>query len=231
MLVAPVESPSALNAWPSSFGSASKQSPKIGKDGLYHITTEEEYRILLEENPDKLVVLKVFSPWCKTCKAMAPKFQALAKGLGTKGNLQLPIIWISLAYSKDLRAFVTSTLKVRAVPSVILYAGNGVQVDSFPCGPPKVATVLQPKLVDLISTHIDHSTNTLKSTEAGTVAANPPTTTTTIPPQPKQQPLGDPQGRPIPSARPLNTLRSRWQQLVGTHSTTPLTNATAADAI
>lgn len=187
----------------------------------------------MEENPDKLVVLKVFSPWCKTCKAMAPKFQALAKGLATKGNLQLPIVWISLAYSKDLRAFVKSTLKIRAVPSVILYAGNGVRVDSFPCGPPKVATILQPKLVDLISTHVDYSTNTLKSTETGAVVANPPTTTTTaaIPPQPKQQPSGEPQGRTVPSVRPLGTLRSRWQQLVETHSTTPLTNATAADAI
>ena len=34
---------SSLNAWQMPFGST-KKSPTIGKDGLYHIATEQEYR-------------------------------------------------------------------------------------------------------------------------------------------------------------------------------------------
>lgn len=60
--------------------------PKLGKNGLYLITNEEEYRTLLNHNADKLIVLKVFAPWCKTCKALAPKFQALARGLSGCGT-------------------------------------------------------------------------------------------------------------------------------------------------
>ena len=123
----------------------------------------------MKENPDKLIVLKVFSPWCKTCKALAPKFQGLAKRLG-KGDAAIPIIWISLAHSKENNGLVRSELGVNAVPSVLLYAGDGVLVDSFRCGPSKVATVLRPKLADLIANHVDLSTRTLRqSAETSTI--------------------------------------------------------------
>lgn len=127
----------------------------------------------MEENPDKLIVLKVFSTWCKTCKALAPKFQGLARRLGNgkNGHLcgshqKLPIVWVSLAHSKENGCFVRHALGARAVPSIVLYSGNGVLEDCFACGPSKVATVLQPKLVDLISNHVDLSTGTLKTAAA-----------------------------------------------------------------
>jgi len=164
-------SSSSLTAWRSS-------CPKVGKDGLYHITTEEEFRSLLEENPDKLVVLKVFSTWCKTCKALAPKFRALARRLGNGKNCaagsyqqKLPIVWVNLAHSKENGCFVRHTLGARAVPSIVLYSGNGVLEDCFACGPSKVATVLQPKLVNLISNHVDLSTGTLKTVAVASAAA------------------------------------------------------------
>ena len=137
----------------------------------------------MEENPDKLIVLKVFSTWCKTCKALAPKFRALARRLGNGKNghtgaagshkQKLPIVWVSLAHSKENGCFVRHTLGARAVPSIVLYSGNGVLEDCFACGPSKVATVLQPKLVDLVSNHVDLSTGTLKTAaSAGVVTTN-----------------------------------------------------------
>jgi len=53
--------------------------PELGADGLWHITNEDEYKALLAANPDKLIILKVFAPWCKACKGLAPKFQAIKR--------------------------------------------------------------------------------------------------------------------------------------------------------
>lgn len=147
-----------------------QQIPKLGKNGLYLITNEEEYRTLLNHNADKLIVLKVFAPWCKTCKALEPKFQALARGLsgcGTTGAtngaaVALPIIWAELPHSKRNKDFVKSVIGVSALPSVQLYAGNGMKVDTFPCGPSKVSTILKPKLSQLILEHVDMPTKQLK---------------------------------------------------------------------
>jgi len=143
--------------------------PKLGKNGLYLITNEEEYRTLLNHNADKLIVLKVFAPWCKTCKALAPKFQALARGLSGCGttttngaDVALPIIWAELPHSKRNKDFVKTVIGVSALPSVQLYAGNGMKVDTFPCGPSKVSTILKPKLSQLILEHVDIPTKQLK---------------------------------------------------------------------
>ena len=166
-----------------------QQLPKLGKNGLYQITNEDEYRTLLEHNADKLIVLKVFAPWCKTCKALAPKFQALARGLGGVNNIStttsnnnknnellLPIIWAELPHSKRNKDFVKSVLGISALPSVQLYAGNGMKVESFPCGPSKVTTILKPKLTQLIKDHVDIPTRQLKgvikSTVVGAVVDN-----------------------------------------------------------
>lgn len=170
-------SSSSLSAWRLPFGTTTKL-PKVGKDGMYHITNEEEYRALVDANPDKLIVLKVYSTWCKTCKAMAPKFEALARGIETnhrKGST-LPIVWATLSYCKETSSFVRRTLGVKAVPSVQLYAGNGVLVDSFPCGPSKVSKILLPKLIDLIADHVDVSTGTLKTMPESVTAVNDATT-------------------------------------------------------
>ena len=147
-------------------------------------------RSILKENPDKLIIVKVFSPWCKTCKAMAPKFQAIAKRVDIKdAPTKLPILWVSLTHSKEIGRLVKSELGVSAVPSVVFHAGDGEVVDSFRCGPSKVSTVLRPKLADLIAKHVDHSTGTLKTT-SGAVAVDADTlesTTTTSQPPAEQQ--------------------------------------------
>ncbi|MGK3742663.1 MAG: thiol-disulfide isomerase/thioredoxin [Bacillariaceae sp.] len=128
-----------------------------------------------------MIVPKVFTPWCKTCKALAPKFQALARGLGgvhkisttttssssssnsnSNNELLLPIIWAEVPHSKWNKDFVKSVLGVSALPSVQLYAGNGMKVESFPCGPSKVSTILKPKLTRLIKEHVDIPIRQLK---------------------------------------------------------------------
>mmetsp|Transcript_21913 Transcript_21913/g.52142 ORF Transcript_21913/g.52142 Transcript_21913/m.52142 type:complete len:702 (+) Transcript_21913:176-2281(+) len=138
--------------------------PEFGADGMYHITNEAEYKAVLEHNKDKLIVLKVFAPWCKACKGLAPKFQGLIRDEKYKG---LPIVWAELNIQGN-KDFVKS-IGVLALPTVQLYAGNGVKTDTFPCGPSKVP-ILKRKLVKLVNDHVDAKTRKLKNFDTENVA-------------------------------------------------------------
>lgn len=135
--------------------------PEFGADGLYHITNEAEYKAVLENNKDKLIVLKVFAPWCKACKGLAPKFQGLVRD---KKYKDLPIVWADLNIQGN-KDFVKS-IGVLALPTVQLYTGNGVKTDTFPCGPSKVP-VLKRKLIKLVNDNVDAKTRLLKTTVTG----------------------------------------------------------------
>lgn len=135
--------------------------PKLGPDGLWHITNEAEYKAVLENNKDKLIVLKVFAPWCKACKGLAPKFQRLVNDEKYKN---LPIVWADLNIQGN-KDFV-KTIGVLALPTVQLYAGDGLKTDTFPCGPSKVP-ILKRKLIKLVNDHVDAKTRTLKINVAG----------------------------------------------------------------
>merc|ERR1711971_1045369 len=99
---------------------ASDGLPEFGSDGMYHITNEEEYKALLDANPDKLIIMKVFAPWCRACKGLEPKFKALSRH---DKYSNLPIVWASFNMLGNT-AFVKS-IGVLAVPTVQVYAGNG----------------------------------------------------------------------------------------------------------
>lgn len=135
--------------------------PEFGPDGLWHITNEEEYKAVLENNKDKLIVLKVFAPWCKACKGLAPKFQGLVRDEKYK---DLPIVWADLNIQGN-KDFVKS-IGVLALPTVQLYAGDGLKTDTFPCGPSKVP-ILKRKLIQLVNDHVDAKTRTLKTSLIG----------------------------------------------------------------
>ena len=109
----------------------------------------------MDANPDKLVVLKFFAPWCRACKGLEPKFLQIAKD---EKYQDLPIMWadMSIQHNKDFVKF----LGVLALPSVQFYA-NGGQVESFPCGPSKVP-ILKRKLAQFINERIDFETNQVK---------------------------------------------------------------------
>lgn len=130
--------------------------PEFGADGMYHITNEAEYKAVLEHNKDKLIVLKVFAPWCKACKGLAPKFQGLVRDEKYK---DLPVVWAELNIQGN-KDFVKS-IGVLALPTVQLYAGNGAKMDTFPCGPSKVP-ILKRKLIKLVNDHVDAKTRKLK---------------------------------------------------------------------
>lgn len=159
--------------------------PELGRDGVYHITNPEQHkyvlfwkfklpllfpisstfnppppffsshRALIEANQDKLMVMKVFAPWCKACKGLEPKFNAIVKD---KKYKQLPIIFADLTIQNN-KEYVKS-IGVVALPSIQFYA-HGQKMDTFPCGPSKVP-ILKTKLAALIDEQVDVETFKLK---------------------------------------------------------------------
>lgn len=139
---------------------ASLSNPLVlepGDDGIYHLTTPEEHAALLQTmGKDKLVILKVFAPWCRACKGLEPKF--LKMSTEPEYNENVPIVWASLSIQNN-KAFVQS-LGVLALPTVQFYV-RGKIVDTFPCGPSKVP-IFRQKLTALVHDNVDRTTGTLQ---------------------------------------------------------------------
>lgn len=96
-----------------------------------------------------LVVLKVYAPWCKACKKLAPKFVHLSR---REEYADIPILWAQLT-CKDNKELIQEVLvdlplssslldsplrkPKAALPTVQLYDG-GKEKFTFPCPPSKV---------------------------------------------------------------------------------------------
>jgi calmodulin len=135
--------------------SSTTPPPVLGDDGIYHVTNQEEYKALLSANPDQIIVLKVYAPWCRACKGLEPKFAAIVHD---DKYATLPVIFADLSIQHN-KAFVQQ-IGVLALPTIQLYIGQAVQ-DNFPCGPSKVP-ILKRKLTQLIDDNVDTATNKLK---------------------------------------------------------------------
>jgi len=139
--------------------------PERGEHGIYHILSREQHAAFLAANSDKLIIMKVFAPWCRACKGLEPKFNAIAQ---SKIYENLPIVFCDLSIQHN-KAFVKE-LGVLALPSVQFYIGSRL-ADNFPCGPSKVP-ILKRKLTQLINTNVDAKTRELKAAAlAGEVTA------------------------------------------------------------
>lgn len=46
---------------------------------VIHLSTVQEYQTLLQNNPNKLIVLDLSAKWCGPCKRIAPAYDQLAQ--------------------------------------------------------------------------------------------------------------------------------------------------------
>jgi len=122
-----------------------------GPDGVYHLENQAEHAALLAKFPNHLIVLKCFAPWCRACKALAPKFSHIATT--TDG-----VVFCDISVQNN-KPFIKS-LGILALPTVQLYVAGRLH-DSFPCGPSKVP-ILQRKLKAVLQTHLDPVTRLVK---------------------------------------------------------------------
>lgn len=131
--------------------------PPIGEDGVFTLLNKEEHEAFVEANSDKLIVLKVFAPWCRACKGLQPKFLAVVQD---EKYHDLPLVWAQLSVQHN-KEFVQQ-IGVLALPTVQFYVGGSL-ADTFPCGPSKVP-ILKRKLVQLVNDHVDPKTRKVKAT-------------------------------------------------------------------
>lgn len=96
---------------------------------------------LAAAQPHQLVVLKVFAPWCRSCRALVPKLNRLARQYRT-------VVFLEMDYerNKDL----CKRLGVTMMPTFLFYYGALGEIDKFSCGPAR-AHVIQKKVEDVIN--------------------------------------------------------------------------------
>ncbi|KAL3826770.1 hypothetical protein ACHAXA_000596 [Cyclostephanos tholiformis] len=133
--------------------------PELLSTGIYEIANADQHNAWIRANPDKLMVVKFYAPWCRACKSVEPKFLQISKDPAYAG---IPIIWGQLSVQHN-KAFVKS-LDIMALPSIQIYAGSEGLVETFPCGPSKVP-MLRRKITETINDKIDPNTMTLKYTD------------------------------------------------------------------
>lgn len=127
-----------------------------GTDGIYELPNGEVHKSFLQANSDKLVIMKVYAPWCRACKGLAPKYQQIAND-DEYANVPMAFTSMSIQDNKDY----IKSIGVLALPTVQLYK-NGKLVDNFPCGPSKVP-IFKQKLQDLVARSYDPETGLIKS--------------------------------------------------------------------
>jgi len=122
-------------------------------DNITHLFSEEDHSKFLKANPDKLVVMKFFAPWCRACKGLEPKYKRVANA-----DEASDVVFAQFDVQHNKR-FVKS-LGILALPNVHFYAGGGETkvLESFPCGPSKVP-ILKKKLSDYITNRLDDNGN------------------------------------------------------------------------
>ncbi|KAG7350003.1 cyclic nucleotide-binding protein [Nitzschia inconspicua] len=97
--------------------------PKLHQ-GIYQLTSEEEYRSFIHAHPDKLVVVKFYAAYCKACRSLAPKF------LEVKDDPQLqnlPVVWAEFQTTKNSKELFRR-LGVLTLPTVHFYDGGLLDV-------------------------------------------------------------------------------------------------------
>lgn len=129
--------------------------PEQTRDGIYDILSPEQHAAFLAANPDKLIVIKFYAPWCRACKGVAPRFIQISKD---DKYADVPIVWAQLSVQHN-KPFVKS-LGIMALPSIQMYAGSEGLIENFPCGPSKIP-VLKRKLAETINAKVDPDTRKL----------------------------------------------------------------------
>lgn len=130
--------------------------PKLLKNGIYEIQNADQHSAWLNANPDKIMVIKFYAPWCRACKSVEPKFVQISRD---PKYADIPIIFGQLSVQHN-KAFVKG-LGIMALPSMQIYAGSEGLVENFPCGPSKIP-MLKRKITETINTKVDAETFVLK---------------------------------------------------------------------
>lgn len=105
-------------------------SPMVGSEPIIlKINSLDDLQCLLEEDEDRMVAIKFYAPWCKTCQRLGIDFGRLARKWGdvvSNGNFVQGRIRCAEVEFKSVEAsrWVTEELRVKAIPTLQLYSGT-----------------------------------------------------------------------------------------------------------
>jgi thiol-disulfide isomerase/thioredoxin len=137
----------------------------------------------LQANQDKLIVLKIFAPWCAECKRIDPHLKKLKKNTSPEtitsrllsssssssslSSSSSVTLWADLALGPDNKDHVHS-LGVEGIPTIQFYVHGGLE-DTFSCGLSSIP-LLHEKLIHYMDQYIilpnDDITTTTSSTQS-----------------------------------------------------------------
>lgn len=96
----------------------------------------EQYLQVLRESSDSLVVLKVFAPWCRSCRALTPKVNRFAREFSN-------VRFFKMDYEQNKE--LCHRLGVASMPTFVFYWGVAGEIEKFSCGPQR-AYILREKI-------------------------------------------------------------------------------------
>jgi len=96
------------------------------------VKDEEEYNALVQDAAasNRRVVLKFYASWCRACKAMAPKFERVAKEYA--GEFEFHELLF------DTNQALVRKKGIKVLPYIEIIVGSKGVVDEFTCGASKV---------------------------------------------------------------------------------------------
>jgi thiol-disulfide isomerase/thioredoxin len=65
--------------------------PNFGSRKISEVATIEDYKKVVVEEPDLLVCVRFYAPWCRACKAVSSRFQRLANEYPTVKFVECPL--------------------------------------------------------------------------------------------------------------------------------------------
>jgi len=80
---------------------------------MYVAHTLEDYKLLVGDEKDQIVIVRFFATWCKACQAIGPSFYRLAKQYQHIKFVQVPV--------KDSNADLHQGLNVPSLPFAHIY--------------------------------------------------------------------------------------------------------------
>ena len=121
-------------------------TPEGTPSNLIRLTTLQEFKQVVGDEKDKLVVVRWYAPWCKACKAIAPSFYRLAS---TFPN----VIFVDVPVTPD-NANLHQGLGVPSLPYSHIYHPTGRLVEEL-----KISRKHFPFFAKTLKTYVDRECN------------------------------------------------------------------------
>lgn len=127
-------------------GSATRDKKRKlnGPPNVTRVTTLQEYKDVVGCEKEKIVVVRFFATWCKSCKAMAPKFYRLSNTYSNVSFVEVPVT--------DKNTELHQGLGVPSVPFGHIYLPNAGLVEEM-----RISKRTFPEFEDALETYVDGS--------------------------------------------------------------------------